>query len=214
LALVFPELVLVARRPEKLLELKEDLLQKHPHLKVKISTDPNMELSSTDLIITATSNDSGKILDMMQVKPGAVICDCSRPLDIGPEDAAKRPDVMVIESGEIDLPGNLKFTCDINLPYPSVYACLAETVLLALDGRYESFSLGKDLSLDKVKDIYKIGVKHGAELSAIRGPNGTVTDDDVALCRMLAVERLKTWRATKTDWATEAQKTKRMMKQK
>ena len=64
-----------------------------------------------DLIITATSSQQGKILDISKVRPGAVICDCSRPLDISAEDAASRPDVLVIESGEIDLPGDVKLNC-------------------------------------------------------------------------------------------------------
>ena len=193
LAKYFPELILVGRRAEKLLELREEIEEQNPGIIVRIKTDPNVELMSTDLIITSTSNDTGKVLDMMQVKPGAVICDCSRPLDIDGEDAKKRPDVLVIESGEIDLPGVLEFGCDVGLPYPSVYACLAETVLLTLEGRPQSFSLGKDLSLQKVQEIYRLGIKHGAKLAAIRGPNGFVTEADIVLCRDLAMEHRKTW---------------------
>ena len=120
-----------------------------------------------------------------------MICDCSRPLDIPPEDATLRPDVLVIESGEIDLPGELKFSCDLGLPHPSVYACLAETVLLTMDGRPESFSVGKDLSLARVKEIYKLGLKHGARLSAIRGPLGFITEQRIEECRAAARANLR-----------------------
>jgi predicted amino acid dehydrogenase len=193
-SLAVDELVLVATRPDKLLELRQEVLELSPTIRVHVSTNPDPDLPNTDLIVTATSNQSGKILDIMQVKPGAVICDCSRPLDIGADEAAKRPDVLVIESGEINLPGDLKFTGSIGLPYPSVYACLAETVLLTLEGRYESFSLSKHLSLDRVKEIYRIGIKHGAKLSAICGPGGPITDADIEACRSLAMERLPSWR--------------------
>jgi predicted amino acid dehydrogenase len=132
-------------------------------------------------------------MDIMMVKPGAVICDCSRPLDISPEDAALRPDVMIIESGEIDLPGTVDITKNIGLPKPSVYACLAETVLLTMEGRYESFSLSRHLSLENVKEIYRIGKKHGAKLSAIHGYNGVVTEEMIAKCKVLAAEKLKSW---------------------
>src|SRR5262249_1848435 len=151
--------------------LRQEILAMSPHTKVRVTTNPNLDLQGTDLIVTATSNRDGSVLDMDKVKPGTVICDCSRPLDIGPEEAAKRPDVLVIESGEILLAGNLELTCDIGLPKPAVYACLAETVLLTMEGRYESFSLSKQLSMEKVKEIYKIGLKHGAKLSTICGPN-------------------------------------------
>jgi predicted amino acid dehydrogenase len=192
-ALAFEELVLVATRADKLLEVRQEIQEMFPRVSIKVTTNPNADLVDMDLIVTATSNQSGSILDIDQVKPGAVICDCSRPVDITPEDADRRPDVMVIESGEILLPGNVRIVGDIGLPKPSVYACLAETALLALDGRFESFSLSKQLSLEKVKEIYRIGIKHGAKLSEICGPSGAITESQIERCRMLAVERLQSW---------------------
>jgi predicted amino acid dehydrogenase len=186
LALVFDEIILVGRRADKLLEIKDEVKKLSSHVRIEISTDPSPYLATTDLIVTATSNEGGAVLDIMMVKPGAVICDCSRPLDIGPEETKRRPDVMIIESGEIDLPGTLSFSCDIGLPHPSVYACLAETVLLTMEERFESFSLGKQLTLTQVKEIYQIGIKHGAQLSAIRGPLGFITEQQIEQCRILA----------------------------
>lgn len=193
-SLVFQELVLVATRPDKLIELREEILRLSPEIKVTITTQSASEISDVDLIVTATSNQKGSVLDIDLVKPGAVICDCSRPLDIGKEEAAKRPDVLVIESGEVILPGKPKLSIDIGLPQPSVYACTAETVLLALEGRFESYSLSKQLSLEKTKEIYKLGVKHGAKLSAIQGPGGIISEEQIRNCRSLALERLKSWK--------------------
>jgi len=183
LALVYDELLLVATRPDRLMELKEEILEKHPGTKVQIKTKVVDELSDVDLIVTATSAQNQKVLDIDKLKPGAVVCDCSRPLDVGPDDARKRPDVMVIESGEIDLPGPLKFSCDIGLPGKSVYACLAETALLTMDNRFENFSLGRDLQIQQVKEIYKLGIKHGATLSAIQGPLGVISQADIENCQ-------------------------------
>ena len=187
------EVVLVGPRPDKLLELREEIRNASASVKVVMTTNPNPELHDTDLIVTATSNQSGSILDIQKVKPGAVICDCSRPLDISAEDAKSRPDVLVIESGEVDLPGHPMLDVDIGLPKPSVYACMAETVLLTMEGRYEPFTLSREISMDKVKEIYKIGLKHGAKLSAIRGHEGVVTEARIAQCRNLAIERLRSW---------------------
>lgn len=192
-ALVFKELVLVAPQLDKLLELKQEIESMAPGLKIRVATNPNLELGDTDLVVTATSNTDGQILDMERVKPGAVICDCSRPLDIGAELAATRPDVMVIESGEVLLPGNVKISCDIGLPKPSVYACLAETVLLTMEGRYENFSISRNLSMHRVKEIYRLAAKHGARLSEVRGPAGIITAQQIVDCRNLAKEKLKTW---------------------
>lgn len=195
IAEVAKKVVLVATTPTRLLELKREMSERFPKVEVCVTTFPNSEISDADLIVTATSNQKGSLFDINLVKPGCVICDCSRPLDITRAEASRRPDVMIIESGEIDLPGKLKFTCDIGLPRPSVYACLAETCLLALDDRLEAFSTSKELKVENVKEIYKIGLKHGAKLSAIRSHNGIVSDDDIARCRELAKERLKSWRA-------------------
>jgi predicted amino acid dehydrogenase len=193
LAESFKEIVLVATRPDKLLELRDEILEANPKCQVKVATNPDSELATTDLIVTATSSRGKRILDIMLVKPGAVICDCSRPLDISAEEAAMRPDVMIIESGEIDLPGMVEITANIGLPKPSVYACLAETVLLTMEGRYECFSLSRNLSLDSVKEIYSIGRKHGAKLSAIHGYQGVVTDEVIKKTKELAAQKLKTW---------------------
>jgi predicted amino acid dehydrogenase len=194
LALVAKTVVIVAPRPDKLLELRDELIELSPETEILVRTDPNEDLSDTDLIVTATSSQRGQILDIMKVQPGAVICDCSRPLDIRPDEARRRPDVLVIESGEIDLPGPVRMNVDIGLEKPSVYACLAETVLLTMEGRYESFSLSRQLQLAKVKEIYQLGIKHGAKLSSIRTHEGFLTDEMLNRCRQLARERRKDWK--------------------
>ncbi|MBM3382390.1 MAG: hypothetical protein FJY29_08115 [Betaproteobacteria bacterium] len=205
LSMVANEIVIVAPRADKLLELRDELKQLSPRTVVHVRTDPNEELEDTDLIVTATSNQRGQVLDIMRVKPGAVICDCSRPLDIRPEEARRRPDVLLIESGEIDLPGPVRMNVDIGLPKPSVYACLAETVLLTMEGRYETFSLSRQLQLERVKEIYQLGLKHGAKLSSIRNHEGEVTDEKVESCRQLAQRNL-------AEWHTQPSSTKRRLK--
>lgn len=198
LAMVADEIVIVAPRPDKLLELRDEIKERAPQTVVLVRTDPNEELEDTDLIVTATSNQRGQILDIMRVKPGAVICDCSRPLDIRPEEAQKRPDVLVIESGEIDLPGPVRMNVDIGLPKPSVYACLAETVLLTMEGRYECFSLSRHLQLERVKEIYQLGLKHGAKLASIRTHEGVLTEEQLDRCRALAQQGLREWQTPST----------------
>ena len=85
---------------------------------------------------------------MEKIKSGCVVCDVSRPFDITKEDAAKRPDVLVIASGE-ELPGVVEQKLDIGLEGNSVYACLAETALLTMDNRFEAFSLEEILVTKK-----------------------------------------------------------------
>jgi hypothetical protein len=120
------------------------------------------------------------------VKPGCVITDVARPLDLPPSEVAKRPDVLVIESGEIELPGDVKMK-NIGLPKNVAYACLAETIVLALEGRFENYTVGRAIEWEKVREIYKLGLKHGMKLAAISGVNGPFTDEDIARVRELAL---------------------------
>ena len=103
-------------------------------------------------------------------------------------DVEHHPDVLVVESGEIDLPGEVRMK-NIGLPKGVAYACLAETVVLALEGRYETFTVGRDIEWEKVKDIYRLGLKHGMRLATISGVNGVFTDEDIARTRRLALQR-------------------------
>jgi len=152
-----------------------------------VAAKPGDHLAAMDLIVTATSGAGKRVLDIMDVKPGCVITDVARPLDLSAEDVAKRPDVLVIESGEIELPGDDVRMRNIGLPRGVAYACLAETVVLALEGRYENFTVGRNIEWEKVKEIYKLGLKHGMRLAVISGVNGPYTDDDIAHVRELAL---------------------------
>jgi hypothetical protein len=115
-----------------------------------------------------------------------VITDVARPLDLPPSEVAKRPDVLVIESGEIQLPGDVQMK-NIGLPKGVAYACLAETIVLALEGRFENFTVGRAIEWEKVREIYKLGLKHGMKLAAISGVNGPYTDADIDLVRERAL---------------------------
>ncbi len=190
LAMAFDEVYLCGRNIVKLMALKESILKETPGVKLHTIVNPDKYLADMDVIVTATSGMGKKILDITKVKPGCVITDVARPLDLPPKEVAKRPDVLVIESGEILLPGDPKMK-DIGLPPKVAYACLAETIVLALDRRFEVFTIGRDIEWEKVKTIYKMGLKHGMKLAAISGVNGVFSDEDIAKVRDLAIEARK-----------------------
>jgi predicted amino acid dehydrogenase len=176
-----------------LLNLQEELSEMSPQTKVRVTTQPDRFAPIADVIIISTSAIEGNVLSIDRIKPGCVVCDVSRPLTYSAVQATTRPDILIVESGEIELPGQVKVSSDIGLPHPIVYACLAETALLALEGRFESFTLSRNIYYKKVKEIYKIARKHGARLAAIRSPTGLITEQEINLCREHAVEALRTW---------------------
>jgi predicted amino acid dehydrogenase len=186
LAMVAQELYMVSPETAKLLALKESILEETPDAKLHLSARTDAGIGEVDMIVTATSGAGKKVLDIMKVKPGCVITDVARPLDLPPEEVAKRPDVLVIESGEIQLPGKVQMK-NIGLPKNVAFACLAETIVLALEGRFENFTVGRSIEWERVREIYRLGLKHGMKLAAISGVNGPFTDADIRRVRRLAL---------------------------
>ncbi len=182
LALASDELWLVSPETAKLLALQHEIERDDPRATVHLAATPDEHLPDMDVVVTATSGAGKRVLDIMAVKPGCVITDVARPLDLSAEDVAKRPDVLVVESGEIELPGEVRMK-DVGLPPNVVYACMAETVVLALEGRYETFTVGRNIEWEKVKEIYRLGLKHGMKLAAISGVNGVFTAEQIAEVR-------------------------------
>jgi predicted amino acid dehydrogenase len=191
LSFSWDEIYIVAPRAYKLIELKEEIMKINPDAKIHVSTEADAYTSICDLIITTTSGQGKTILDIMKVKPGCVICDVSRPFDISEKEATQRPDVLVIASGEVQLPGKeLNMKIDIGLEGNIVYACLAETALLAMEGKFESFTLSRNINYEKVIQIDKMAKEHGVRLSQIMGHNGFITDAEFELCKEHAIKKL------------------------
>jgi hypothetical protein len=186
LAQAIHDVVLVSIEPEKLLELKRMIQAETPGAKVTIATKAGDLVADCDLIVTATSAFGQRVVDVTRCKPGAVICDVARPLDIGEAESALRPDILVIESGEVIIPGDVDFGYNIGLPPKTSYACLGETALLAMDGRFEDYTLGRAIEMERVKEIFRLFKKHGFQLAGLRSFGRYLTDEDVAKKRALA----------------------------
>ncbi|PWU20471.1 MAG: dehydrogenase [Bdellovibrio sp.] len=191
LALAFARVVLVAPRLERLQDLQREIKIIAPECEVIVTTDANELAGKADAVVTATSAFDQKVVEVETLKPGCVVCDCSRPLDFSIQDAMKRPDVLIIESGEVVIPGPIKMNCDLGLPKNVFYACLAETAVLAMEHRYEPFTLGREIEWEKVREMYRLSRQHGVALAAIRGHSGVVSDREIELVRARARARAR-----------------------
>ena len=182
------DLVLVAPRPEKLILLKRTIDAESPGTQVTIATDSGPYLAGADLVVTSTTAMGRKVIDVLKLKPGCVVCDVARPPDVQEKDARLRPDVLVVESGRVLLPGKPDFGFDIGLPPGVAYACLAETALLAMEGRFENFTLGRNIDIERVKEIYRLFNKHGLELEDLHSFGRSISDEEIAQKQKLAAE--------------------------
>ncbi len=170
------ELILVGRRPDALNRVKERVEAQGTGC-VRVAT--NLEsLPRADLILSVTSN-VGTIIEPWHLKTGVVVCDVSRPRDVSRQTVAERDDVLVIEGGIVDAPGSVDFGFDFGFPPGKAYACMAETMILALEGRYECFSLGRHIHVEQVEEIARLGAKHGFRLTGFRSFERVVNEEQI-----------------------------------
>jgi fatty aldehyde-generating acyl-ACP reductase len=157
-------LVLVGRSESRLARLQAQI-QRVGACQVRTSTRVE-DIHEADVVLSTTSA-AKPIVQPEHLKQGAIVCDMALPPDVSLRVAQERDDVLVIEGGVVDVPGEVDFGFDFGLPPGRAFACLAETMVLALDGRYESYSLGKQVRVEQVHEIAQLARKHGFRLSAI-----------------------------------------------
>jgi fatty aldehyde-generating acyl-ACP reductase len=136
-------------------------------------------IREADAIITVTSAEKDVIFPE-HLKPGAVIVDVSRPRDVSVRVAKERQDVLVVGGGVVKVPGNPTFGIDFGFPKGTAYACMSETMMLALEDRLESFTLGKEVSVEQVETTIGWADKHGFELEGFRAFEKAVSPEAIA----------------------------------
>ncbi len=149
---------------------------------VRISTDVEAGIKDADIVV-AVSSAVEAIIQPSFIKSGAVVCDVARPRDVSEAVAKERNDVLIVEGGVIQVPGDVNFNFSFGFPPKTAYACMSETMMLALEGRYESFTLGKAVSVEQVETITRLADKHGFKLAGFRSFEKAVTEEQIAQIR-------------------------------
>src|ERR1051325_4800301 len=173
-------LYLIGRRQEALEELRDSL---QPHARAKLIVSTRMDvLAEAQLILTVTSA-LHDVIHPEYLQPGSVVCDVARPRDVSAMVAAARDDKLVIDGGMVDVPGHVNFHFNFGFPLGKAYACMAETIALALEGRFEDYTLGKHLTRARVEEISTMAKKHGFRLSGFRSFEREVTQQHIETVR-------------------------------
>jgi predicted amino acid dehydrogenase len=173
-------LYLIGRRQDALEELR-DRLKVHARAELIVSTTMDV-LADAQLILTVTSS-IHDVIRPEHLQPGSVVCDVARPRDVSAMVAAARDDILVIDGGMVDVPGPVNFHFNFGFPPGKAYACMAETIALALEGRFEDYTLGKHLTRERVEEIDAIAKKHGFRLSGFRSFEREVTEGQIETVR-------------------------------
>ena len=169
------ELALIGRKQHELEQLKEAISSKG---QVSLHTDAHEVLPTLDALVTVTSA-VDSVIEPEDLKTGAIVCDVARPRDVSKRVAEVRDDVLVFEGGAVLVPGDVDFNINFGFPPKTSYACMAETMILALEGRYENYSLGRDLEVAKVEEMIKLAEKHGFELAGLRSFERAVKEEEI-----------------------------------
>ena len=145
-----------------------------------------------DLILTVSSSVAA-IIHPEHIKPGAVVCDVARPRDVSWRVHEMRDDVLVIEGGMVEVPGPVDFHFDFGFPPGKAFACMAETMVLAMSHRYEDYSVGKYITSQQAQTIGALATQHGFRLSGFRSFEKAVTPEQIAKVRERAAQNRLNW---------------------
>ncbi|MDH3445766.1 MAG: aminotransferase class III-fold pyridoxal phosphate-dependent enzyme, partial [Deltaproteobacteria bacterium] len=140
------------------------------HIRTQTCMDGRLE-STTDLsrvreanLVISSVNSPLPILGSEHFRPDAIVCDISVPASVLPRLADSRTDMALFQGGVVVLPH--KEPIDIPgfpLTRGYAFACMAEGMLLALEGIYDHSFTGP-VSTEKVTRIQAFAEKHGFDL--------------------------------------------------
>lgn len=178
--------VLLVARTREHLEALAARLRPQARAEIAIETDVPRAVRGSEIVLTVSSA-TDVLIQPEALRPGAVVCDVARPRNVSRLVYERRDDVLVIDGGVIEVPGEVDFGFDFGFPPRMCEACMAETIILALDGRYENFTLGKEIALAQVEEIVALARKHGFRMSGFRRFERAIGDAEVE--RILATAR-------------------------
>ena len=133
--------------------------------KIVATLDNKKAVEDADIVIAVASS-SASILDTKWFKPGAIVCDVGFPKNISYAPVT-RNDILVFSGGLTKPPSQISFPIDVGLPSPdTLYGCFSESIILALEKRYENFSFGRgNITPEKIDEIRSLGAKHGFQVA-------------------------------------------------
>ena len=142
-------------------------------------------------IILFSTNDPNLLIGEEDLRPGAIVCDISVPKNVSEETVMKREDIIVIDGGIVSPPGDVNFNFYYGPPPGLAYACVAETMILTLEGKFESYSIGGNVTIEKVMEISSLAEKHGFKVAEFRSFYGDITKSRIEKTKAAIKKRKK-----------------------
>jgi predicted amino acid dehydrogenase len=162
------EVMLVVRtlRHAKLAPILAAVREAAPDVSVRV-VDDLAALADCSLIVTASSTPAPLIYPSHLGRDPVAICDISLPANVADEVALECPNVLVVQGGVVRLPFDDHFAIGgVPLPPGHVFACMAETLLMGLEDRWDHTSTGA-VTVASVRHAMAMAEKHGFTLGDI-----------------------------------------------
>jgi predicted amino acid dehydrogenase len=133
-------------------------------------------LRKCNLIVAASNNPEPLIHARHLSQDPVVVCDIAVPADVSPDVLVQRPLTTVLRGGLVKLPRNEDFLiAGLDLEPGYVFACMAETLLMGLEGRTDSVSFGA-IKPEGVEWALKAAAKHGFALGKLETAGPSIAD--------------------------------------
>lgn len=155
-----------------------DSIRERTGMLPRVTADLRTAVKQADVVMCVSSAIDA-LIEPEDLKPGALVCDVSRPRNVSVEVKKTRDDVLIIEGGVVNVPGDVQFNFNFGFPPKTSYACMAETMILAMEEKYVDWSLGRDLTVEGVKGISNLAKKHGFEVAGFRSFERAVTTEQI-----------------------------------
>lgn len=154
-------LMLVHRTADTAVETLLSYLPSEFHSQVQFTAD--METCYRQCRIYAGATSAGGIVDPNRLLPGSIFVDIALPRDIDAQYRPQRKDILVIDGGCVTASDQVKLGGEsLNISIKQqLNGCMAETIVLSLEQRAETYSIGRNLPPEKVLEIGEIAERHG-----------------------------------------------------
>ena len=195
-------LTLFAAEPDRLLTLKQNLEATGVRSPLNLVTTAEPSLSQASLVIMPEPQPK---LNWRACAPGAVICDLVRPFAHPPEMWHIRPDLLVMQTTAVRLPGTPVLGYDFELFDGAIPPELAELILLSLENEPTAYSLNAVPELEEMHHAANLFTHHQFQLAAGRSYQRNLTPEIIAEYRTLAQSlrdnpaKLAAWQGKQTD---------------
>lgn len=157
-------IIISDKNKNRLEQIKETIFSLNT-VEVQIEEDGQTAAKKAGVII----NTDNTVLNTAELNSNTVFC--SIYTNNNAQDLEKpRSDITFLKAGLVKLPFPERFYSTLGLPRGIISTSMAETMLLTLEEKFVSYSLGDNINVDKLEEIADIAVQHGFEIWAPEAP--------------------------------------------